>query len=346
MSKSRREPDPVKLVPKIPKVELHLHLEGAIPLPTLFNFIQKKDSSIKTIHDLQKKLIYTDFEHFIDVWIWKTSFITEEKDFEEITYQVLHRLHSQNVKYVEAFYSPSDFQHQGLSVPKITKYVIKGKEKAFRDFGIQCELIMDIVRGNKVNICMEQIEAVIPYLRKGVIGIGLGGSEQKYPNDLYAPVYKKAQSHGFKLTAHAGEAAGPESIWAAINTLGVERIGHGVRAHEDPRLVSVLKEKQIPLEMCIVSNIKTGVCPSIEAHPIHEYYHNGLLVTVNSDDPTMFNTSLNHEYELLARSGFTMHDLYQMSMNGITASFLCEKDKQTLKSQFKNEWQTLFDKYD
>jgi adenosine deaminase len=342
----QKDLDLSKLVSEIPKVELHLHLEGAIPLPTLFNFIQKKDLSIKNIQDLQKKLIYTDFEHFIEVWIWKNTFITEEKDFEEITYQVLHKLSTQNVKYVEAFYSPSDFQGQGLTIPGITHYMIKGKERAFRDFGIRCELIIDVVRGNgPVTHMLQQLDAVTPYLGKGVIGIGLGGSEQRYPNDLYQSVYKKAQSRGFKLTAHAGETVGPESIWTAINMLGVQRIGHGVSAHEDPRLITLLKEKQIPLEMCIVSNIKTGVCPSVETHPIHEYYRNGLLVTVNSDDPTMFDTSLNYEYELLAETGFTVHDLYQMSMNGVTASFMCEKDKEVLKSQFEKEWEILLEKY-
>ncbi|MGD2248195.1 MAG: adenosine deaminase [Candidatus Methanofastidiosia archaeon] len=345
MPEPQKEPERSKLISEIPKVELHLHLEGAIPLQTLLTFIQKKDSSITNIHDLQKKLIYTDFEHFIKVWIWKNTFITEEKDFEEITYQVLHTLSTQNVKYVEAFYSPSDFLGQGLTIPGITHYMIKGKEKAFRDFGIRCEFIMDVVRGNGPDTYMQQLDVVTPYLGKGVIGIGLGGSEQKYPNDLYQSVYKKAHSYGFKLTAHAGETVGPESIWTAINTLKVERIGHGVSAYKDPRLISLLKEKQIPLEMCIVSNIKTGVYPSVEAHPIHDYYKNGLLVTVNSDDPTMFNTSINYEYELLAETGFTVHDLYQMSMNGVTASFMCEKDKEALKLQFEKEWKILLDKY-
>jgi adenosine deaminase len=344
--KSRNEV--IHFVTKIPKVELHLHLEGAIPLETLFNFIQREgEPSIHTMEDLKKNLTYTDFEHFIDVWIWKNTYIRQEKDFEDISYQVLQNLSSQNVKYVEAFYSPGDYQRQGLSPQGITEYLIKGKERAYKDFGIQSELITDIVRGDGVDICMQRLEEVTPYLGKGVIGIGLGGNEQKYPADLYAPVYKEAKKRGFRLTAHAGEAAGAESIWAAIRKLHVERIGHGVRAFEDQKLLSFLKESQIPLEMCVVSNVRTGVCQSYEVHPVNQYYQKGLMVTVNSDDPTMFNTSLNEEYAILAQNiGFSVNDLEKVSMNGIISSFMSDKDKELMKLQFEKEWQHLLASYE
>jgi adenosine deaminase len=332
---------------KVPKVELHLHLEGAIPLETLFHLIQKKgESSIKNIDDLQRKLTYIDFDHFIDTWIWKNTFITEERDFEWITYDVLCSLTHHHVKYVEVFYSPSDYFGQGFSTQKITEYVIKGKERAYRACGIRCGLILDIVRGNSLDLCMQQVEEVEPYLGKGVIGIGLGGREQKYPADVYRPVYRKAKQKGFRLTAHAGEAAGAESIWAAIRTLGCERIGHGVRAYEDPELVRLLKKKKLPLEMCVISNVRTGVCPSLEAHPISQYFRKGLLVTVSSDDPTMFNTTISREYMVLAEIlGFSVEDLKCISFNGITASFLPEEDKEGLRSYFEKEWDHILDKF-
>ncbi|MGC1122367.1 MAG: adenosine deaminase [Candidatus Methanofastidiosia archaeon] len=336
-----------QLAVKVPKVELHLHLEGAIPLETLFHLIQKKgEPSIRSIDDLQKRLVYTDFDHFIDTWIWKNTFITEERDFEWITFDVLHSLTHHHVIYVEAFYSPSDCFGQGFSTQKITEYVIKGRERAYRECGIRCELILDLVRGNSLDLCMQQVEEVEPYLGKGVIGIGLGGREQKYPADMYSPVYRQAKQKGFKTTAHAGEAAGPESIWAAIRKLGCERIGHGVRAYEDPELVRLLKEKKFPLEMCVVSNVRTGVCPSVEAHPIRQYFRKGLLVTVNSDDPTMFNTTISGEYMVLAEQlGFSIEDLKCISLNSITASFLPERDKELLRSHFEKEWGYILDKF-
>ncbi len=327
----------------IPKVELHLHLEGAIPLETIYNLIQRAggEESINNLDDLRRKLTYTDFANFIDVWTWKNTFIRTEEDFEEIAYRVLESLSKQNVKYIEAFYSPGDFWRVGLTVQGITEYLIKGKERAYRDFGIQSELIIDLIRDHGPERSMKYLEEVTPYLGKGVIGIGLGGSEQSFPADPYAFVYKEAKDRGFRLTAHAGEAAGPKSIWAAVEKLGVERIGHGARANEDSELVSLLKEKQIPLEMCVISNVKTGVCSSIETHPIKQYFQQGLMVTVNSDDPTMFNTSINQEYLILIEKlGFTVSDLKRLSMNGIDASFMSGEDKKLMNDRFEKEWST------
>jgi adenosine deaminase len=337
-----------QFITEIPKVELHLHLEGAIPIETLFNLIQRqgREPSIKTFDDLRKKLTYTDFAHFIEVWTWKNTFIKEEKDFEEIAYQVLGDLSQQNVKYVEAFYSPGDYWRQGLSVQGITECLIKGKERAYRDFGIQSELIIDLIRDHGPERSMQYLEEVTDYLGKGVIGIGLGGSENSFPADSYASVYQEARKRGFRLTAHAGEVAGANSIWAVVKKLGVERIGHGVRAYEDPQLISLLKERQIPLEICVVSNVKTGACKSVEAHPIKRYFQQGLMVTVNSDDPTMFNTSISQEYlELVQKLGFTVNDLKRLSMNGVDASFMSVADKKLMKSQFEKEWEHLLDKY-
>ncbi|MGB3479517.1 MAG: adenosine deaminase [bacterium] len=337
-----------QFVLEIPKVELHLHLEGAIPLETLFDFIQKRggEPSIKNLDDLRRKLNYTEFAHFIDLWVWKNTFIKEEKDFEEIAYQVLCNLSKQNVKYVEAHYAPGDYWRQGLSEQGITECLIKGKKRAHDDFGIGCELILDICRDNGPEKGMERLNMLKPYLGKGLIGIGLGGSEQIYPADPYADVYEEARERGFRLTAHAGEAAGPESIWAAIEKLGVERIGHGTRANEDPQLVSLLKQRQIPLEICVISNVRTGVCGSIEAHPIKKYFKQGLMVTVNSDDPVMFNTTISQEYLVLVKKlGFTINDLKRLSMNGIKASFMSDKDKQLMEDQFEKEWKQLMSKY-
>jgi adenosine deaminase len=323
-------------------------MEGAIPLETILSFMKRKDNdfSIISTEDVKNRFVYTDFEHFIDTWIWKNSFITEEQDFELIAYEVLKRLHHQNVHYVEAFYSPGDFSPQGLTVPGITESLLKGIQHAQQDWGIRCQLIMDIVRGDGVEVGMHRLEEVTPYLGKGVIGIGLGGNERKFPAEDYVPVYEEAKKRGFRLTAHAGEGAGATSIWATINTLQAERIGHGTRAYEDPLLVSYLRDSQMPLEMCIVSNLKTGVSPTYEDHPIGDYFREGLLVTVNSDDPTMFNTSINEEYAVLVKYfNFSLHELKIISLNGIQASFLSNNEKKFLIKDFNKEWEQIFSTY-
>ncbi len=348
MSKKEPTASISQFAKEIPKAELHLHLEGAIPLRTLFDFIQRAgtEPSIKTINDLVERFHYTDFSHFLDLWVWKNTFIQKEEDFEELAYQVLKGLAGENVKYVEAFYSPAEYWQQGLSVQGITESLIKGKERACKEFGIKSELIVDLVRDYGPEIGMQVMKDLTPYLGNGLIGIGLGGNERVFPAEAYATVYQEAKKRGFRLTVHAGECEGAESMWAAINTLKPERIGHGIRANEDPKLVSFLQECQIPLEMCVTSNVKTGVCESVKEHPIKEYFQEGLLITLNSDDPSMFNSSISNEYIILNQElGFSLSELKQISMNGVDASFMNERDKEFVKSKFEHDWTKLLDRY-
>jgi adenosine deaminase len=333
-----------EFVTRIPKVELHLHIEGAIPLDTMLALIHRKepDTSIRTVADLRRRFTFTDFPHFLDVWRWKDTFITSEQDFEDIAYSVLRDLSAQNVKYVEAFYSPGSYREQKLDIQGITECLIAGKNRAFHDFGIRCELIIDLIRNHGPEKGMFYLNEVTPFLGKGVIGIGLGGPEHDFPADPYKKVYQEAGQRGFRLVAHAGEAAGADSIRSTIEKLQVERIGHGLRAYEDPDLMALLKELQIPLEMCVVSNVKTGVCATLAEHPIRDYFVQGILVTVNSDDPAMFDTSINYEYEVLAKEfKFTANELQRISLNGIAASFLPEAGKQQLQQEFEREWQRI-----
>ena len=333
-----------RIIEAMPKVELHLHMEGAIPLDVLLGQIDRsgREPSIKTVEDLRARLTYEDFPGFIEVWTWKTTFMKQEQDFEEIAYRVLEWLSSQNVKYVEAFYGPGDYRRQGLTAAGITECLIEGKERARRDFGIRCELIIDLIRDHGPERGLERLDEVTPYLGKGVIGIGLGGSEQLFPAGPYEALYREARDRGFRLTAHAGEVAGAESMWAAIDKLAVERIGHGMRANEDPELVNLLKERRIPLEMCVLSNVETQVCRSVKDHPIRQYFDEGLLVTANSDDPGMFGTSLTGEYLALAEDlNFTLDELKRLSLNAVDASFMPEEDKAALRSTFEEEWQDL-----
>jgi len=339
-----------KFTLEIPKVELHLHLEGAIPLNTLFGFVQRRGNNklIKNLKDLKKRLVYSNFAQFIKVWLWKNAFITEYEDFEELAYRVLQNLSQQKVKYVEAFYSPRDFtfRNKKLSACGITESLIKGKRKAFDDFGIRSELIVDVVRDYGPRMGMGLIKELSTYLGRGLIGIGLGGSEKLFPAGLFSKVYQEARERGFRLTAHAGEAAGAKSIWAALNELGAERIGHGLRAYEDPQLINYLQERQTPLEMCVVSNIKTRVCKSFKEHPIRDYFKEGLMVTINSDDPAMFNTSITNEYlVLIQKFGFSLEEIRKINFNSIQASFMTDEGKDTMKGAFNKEWERLTSKY-
>jgi adenosine deaminase len=338
----------IEFARKIPKVELHLHLEGAIPLETLLAFIRRAgtEPDVRTVADLRARLAYPDFQGFLERWVWKNQFIAEEEDFEGMAYDVLADLHAQNVPYVEMHYSPGDYVGRGLTSDGITEAVLTGAGRAGREFGIRSAFIVDLFWGTDADVAWGWMEEATPYLGRGVVGLGMGGNEGKSPARERAEVYREARRRGFRLTAHAGEALGPESVRAVIDELDVERIGHGVRAVEDPALLELIRERRIPLEVCVTSNVMTGAYPSAAAHPIRTLFERGLLVTVNSDDPTMFHTTLSDEYLLLLRDlGFTPEDVRTLSLNGVEASFLPDDDKRRLRSRFEEEWEGLLNEY-
>jgi adenosine deaminase len=314
----------------IPKVELHLHLEGAIPLEALWALCQKygSDPAIPDQAALERRFAYKDFPHFIETWVWKNQFLREYEDFAFIAEQVARDLARQNILYAEVFYSPGDFSRYGLHVQELTAAVCIGLARVPE---IEVALIADMVRDSGPERAAITLQEVHEVQGLGVIGIGIGGSEQNYPPEPFAAVYEQARRFGLHTTAHAGEAAGATSIWGAIRSLHAERIGHGTRADEDPALLDFLAEQQIPLEMCPISNLRTGIVSDIAHHPIRRYFERGLLITVSSDDPKMFGNSLAQEYAILEKElGFSPAEICRLIENAVRASWLTEDKKAAL----------------
>ena len=318
----------------IPKVELHVHLEGAIPLPALFELVRKYDSGAAgSLADLEARFCYRDFPHFIETWVWKNGFLRELDDFAFIAEAVARDLRGQHVLYVEAFCSPPDFAARGLPVGGIVKAIRRGLDQVP---GIVVNLVADLVRDFGPERAGRTLDALAEVKGAGVIGIGIGGSEHEFPPAPFAEVFERARELGFRTSAHAGEAAGPSSVRDALEALHVDRIGHGTRAAEDPALVEVLAARQVPVEMCPISNVRTGVVPDLAAHPIRAFFERGLLVTVNTDDPAMFATSLDHEYRELARvHGFTGADICRLVENAAHASWLSDGAKAELLARLQ-----------
>jgi adenosine deaminase len=315
---------------RVPKVELHLHLEGAIPLATLWQLVSKYggDPSVPSPDALAQRFQYQDFPHFLDTWIWKNGFLREVEDFALIAEAVARDLAAQNVRYAEAHYSPSDFARHGLEPQELTHAIRAGLSRVPQT---EVRLIADLVRGRDPKEMGSTLDQVYEVRELGVIGVGLGGAEQQHPPEPYADVFERARQLGFHTTAHAGEAAGAASIWGALRALQVERIGHGTRAYEDPALLEHLAQHQVPLEMCPLSNVRTAVVPSLREHPIGGCFRQGLLVTVSTDDPKMFNNSLALEYELLERElGFTRDEIRSLILNGVRSCWLPAARKETL----------------
>ena len=320
---------------RVPKVELHLHLEGAIPHDALWLLINKYggESSVPNLQSLKRKFQYRDFPHFISTWIWKNQFLREYEDFSLIAEAVAGDLVRQNIRYAEVFYSPSDFSGQGLGTQKLTEAIRTGISRVPQ---IEIGLISDLVRDRGPENAANNLAEINEVKELGVIGITIGGSEQNYPPEPFTDIYEKARQYGFHTSAHAGEAAGPESIWGAIRSLKVERIGHGTRAIEDESLLKYLAKRKIPLEVCPLSNIRTGVVRSIDLHPVRRFFKEGLVVTINTDDPKMFGNSLAEEYRLLEkRLGFSRDEIRSLILSAIDASWLPNDRKRQLTEQFQ-----------
>jgi adenosine deaminase len=326
---------------QVPKVELHLHLEGAIPHQALWELVQKYggDPAIPDPAALARKFAYRDFPHFIETWIWKNQYLREYEDFTFIAEAVACDLAGQNIRYVEAFYSPPDFARHSLEVQPLTEAIRVGLARVPE---IEVALVADLVRDFGPAQGAITLAKVNEVRDQGVIGIGIGGSEQAFPPEPFAAVFESARRLGFRTSAHAGEAAGAPSIWGAIRNLRVDRIGHGTRAYEDEALLDALAERKIPLEMNPLSNVRTGVVPSFEAHPIRRYFEHGIIITVNTDDPKMFGNSLAEEYRLLEEKlGFTRDDIRTLILQGVRAAWLSEGRKQQLIDSFCQDpvWQ-------
>jgi adenosine deaminase len=328
---------------RVPKVELHLHLEGAIPHDALWALVQKYggDPSVPDLEALERRFEYRDFPHFIETWIWKNGFLREYEDFTFIAEAVARDLAGQNIRYVEAFFSPSDFARHGLGTQKLTEAIRTGLGRVPE---VEVALVADFVRDSGPERAAVTLAEVNEVRDLGVIGAGMGGSEQAFPPEPFEAVYEKARQLGFRTSAHAGEAAGAASIWGAIHSLRVDRIGHGTRAEEDESLLDYLAEHCIPLEMCPISNVRTGVVDSLEEHPIRRYFERGLIVTVNSDDPKMFGNSLAEEFRLLeGKLGFSRDETRDLILQGIQAAWLPEDRKRQLVEAFRRDpaWREL-----
>ncbi|KPK85612.1 MAG: hypothetical protein AMS27_06850 [Bacteroides sp. SM23_62_1] len=328
---------------KIPKIELHLHLEGAIPLRSLWELIQKYggDPDIDSFRDLKKKFVYQDFDHFIETWIWKNQFLREYEDFKFIAEHVARNLLYQNIRYAEVFASPSSFQQYGLKTQDIIFAIHEG---FMRVKEIKIRLIIDLVRNYGPEQEMKTLSEINEVKQFDIIGIGIGGSENLYPPEPFSRLYEKARALGFKTTAHAGEAAGPESIRSALFTLKADRIGHATRSAEDVRLLEYMSENHIPLELCPLSNLKTGVITDYKDYPIRTFIDYGIPFSINTDDPMMFGNSLAEEYEMLERNfDFSKQDIAGFILNSIQTTWLSEDEKSYLTKQFQDEILLLID---
>jgi aminodeoxyfutalosine deaminase len=310
----------------LPKAELHLHLEGSVTPRTLVE-LRRRHGKQSTLAEAESLYQYKDFSAFLTAFKTVTEDIQTPEDYELSAYRLMEQLKAENVLHAEVYVSVGVCLWRKQDFEAIFKGLERGREGGERDFGISLLWIFDAVRQFGPGAAQDVFELAAIYRDRNVVGVGIGGDEQKAPPELFREQYAYAASQGLRLTAHAGESAGPESIWGALN-LGAERIGHGLSAAGDPELIEELAQRQIPVEICLTSNLRTGCCAKISEHPVRRYFEQGLMLTLNSDDPAMFGTTLTREYELAqSEFGFTDEHLLELARNSFEASFLPAEKK-------------------
>lgn len=335
---------------RLPKAELHLHLEGTIEPATLAELSQRvdigPDAAPLTLEDAEALYQYTDFSGFLEAFKAVTRRLRGANEYELAAYRMIQQLAAQGVVHAEVYISVGVVyfwrKEEDAADPQLFEKIFAGLERArergLRDFGVTLYWIFDAVRHFSVPEA-ERVFRLAARMKEqypSIIGIGLGGDERVAASEPFQAMYAEAAANGLRLTNHAGETTGPEAIWEALS-IGSERLGHALSAIRDPELIEELRKRQIPLELNPSSNMRTGVCPSFSAHPLREYFDAGLLVTLNSDDPAFFGSSVENEYRLAHTiQGFTKDELKQLAANSFHASFLPEEVKRQWISQIES----------
>lgn len=320
----------------LPKAELHLHLEGSIRPATVCALTARHGVNV-TEEEVRGRYAYQDFLEFLEAFKWVTSFLRAPWDYALITQDLGEQLLAQGVVYAEITLSIGIMLLRGQS-PEANFEAILGASEALRARGLRMNWVFDAVRQFGAEAAMRVVEAAERCHSKAIVAFGIGGDELAIPTEEFRPVYDKAATIGLHRLMHAGEVGGPEKIREAIEILGAERIGHGIAAIRDPRLMDLLLERRIPLEICPQSNVCTGALarlldrenPPIEDHPLAPLFRHGIPVVLSTDDPTMFHTTLLDEYDNARRMGLSEDELVRLAAMSFEHAFLPEEEKRAL----------------
>ncbi|GGA67149.1 aminodeoxyfutalosine deaminase [Edaphobacter acidisoli] len=330
LTKREAEIDVVEWLRNLPKCELHLHLEGTILPETLLELSRRHDAVPLTAASARRLYQYENFLGFLNSFKAVTERLRGPDDYELITYNMVRDLAAQGVVHAEVYISFGIIYYwKKTDVEPYVEAIERGRIRAERDFGTTIFWLIDAVRhfGADEAAKVFRKAAELRHEYPSIVGIGIGGDEARGGAELFRDLYREAAKAGLRLTAHAGESVGPASIWSAIN-IGAERLGHALSAQHDPELLDVLAQKQIPLEINVTSNVRTGCCASLNEHPVRRYFESGLMVTINSDDPPMFGSNLLEEYVLVQEQfEFTLEQMRELAANSVEASFLPPEHK-------------------
>ncbi|MDM8527134.1 adenosine deaminase [Anaerolineales bacterium HSG24] len=334
-----------KFIVQMPKVELHVHLEGSVQPQTLLKLAKRHNVVLPAddIEGLRKWYTFRDFDHFIDIYMAISGCLRAAEDIELIAREFLIGQAEQNIRYSEVTFTPyNQYATSGLGFHEQIDAVNRAREWGEKELGARMGIIMDIPRHIPAKEGGLIAKWAIERYGDGVIAFGLGGPEHGNPPKKFQSAFNQVRAAGIPCILHAGETVGPSSIWEAIEVADTQRIGHGVRAVEDSKLMDYLRDKQIPLEVCPTSNICLKVFPSLSEHSLPQLLGHGLYITINSDDPPMFNTTLTHEYLVGQKTWHWSHDLIQqLVLNAVDVTLLPEHEKIDMRRNFEMEFESL-----
>ena len=334
-----------QFITKMPKVELHVHLEGSVRPETLLKLAKRHHITLPAddVDGLRKWYTFRNFNHFIEIYMTISSCLRTAEDIELIAREFLMGQAEQNILYSEVTFTPiNQYFNNRLGFHEQIDAVNRARVWAEKELGVRMGIIMDIPRIISPEDGLMVADWAIERYGDGLIALGLGGPEVDNPPEKYRAAFDRVRLAGIPCILHAGETVGPPSIWSAIRVADTRRIGHGVRAIEDPELVAYLRETQIPLEVCPTSNVCLNVYPSWKEHVLPELMAQRLYVTINSDDPPMFNTTLTNEYLVGQRTfGWDEDTIQQFVLDAVKVTLLPEKEQTDILRSFSVAFENL-----
>jgi aminodeoxyfutalosine deaminase len=301
-----------------PKVELHVHLEGTVRAHTLLEIAKRNDYPLPadTVEGLDGLYDFRDFTHFIEVWVLTTNALRHADDFRQVVVDYAAEAASHGAVYMEGIFSPAERVRRGVSWEEIFEGYCDGAQEVRELHGVEVRLTPDITRGFPLDEADATVRWAAKYRERGVLGVGLGGLEADFGPEPYAPAFELARDLGLAAVPHAGEVAGPPSIRAALDELGAVRLRHGIRAVEDAGLVDELRDRELVLDVCPISNLRTGAVRSLDEHPLPQLVREGVRCSISTDDPAMFDTDLSRDYEAAASLGLSPQSAYEAGVGG------------------------------
>jgi adenine deaminase len=321
-----------KFIRDLPKAELHLHIEGTLEPELMFELAKRNQIELpfESVSEVKKAYNFENLQSFLDLYYQGTQVLQQEQDFYDLTWAYLQKATSQNVRHTEIFFDPQSHTERGISFEIIHHGIYRALQKARSQFGISSQLILCFLRHLSAEQAMATLKEALPY-KETIVAVGLDSSEQGNPPAKFKAVFDRAVAENFLTVAHAGEEGPPEYIWEALQLLHVSRIDHGVRSLEDADLLDYLIERQIPLTVCPLSNVKLKVFDSMEQHNLKKLLNLGLCVTVNSDDPAYFGGYVTENYQAAADALKLSHsEIYQLAKNSFRAAFISNEAKEVL----------------